>query len=83
MRLYSSALENLNSVDLPDVVRVRVGLLSNRAAAWMMMGEAREGAEDCALHWSSMSYISKPGYAWVDACYSKGILKKLSMRLSR
>lgn len=47
MRLYSSALENLNSVDLPDVVRVRVGLLSNRAAAWMMMGEAREGAEDC------------------------------------
>jgi len=46
-RLYSSALDSLDSMYLSDVAKVKVGLLSNRAAALMMLGNPLQAAEDC------------------------------------
>ena len=44
---YTSALEHLNAMYLTDIQKVKVGLLSNRAAAFMMLGDAIHAVEDC------------------------------------
>lgn len=44
---YTSALEHLNAMYLTDTQKVKVGLLSNRAAAFMMLGDSIHAVEDC------------------------------------
>ena len=45
--LYSSALEHLEIINLPDSKKLQVGLFSNRAASHMMLGNPLLAAEDC------------------------------------
>ena len=47
LELYTSALEHLEVINLPDSKKVQVGLFSNRAAAHMMLGSPLLAAEDC------------------------------------
>jgi len=47
LQSYTSALEHLDIMSLPDSKNVQVGLFSNRAAAHMMLGNPKLAAEDC------------------------------------
>lgn len=44
---YSSALDYLDAMHLSDSIKVKVGLLTNRAAALMMLGNPLQAMEDC------------------------------------